>query len=294
MSELFRSETANVGDIRDCLSGSSAGVKMILEAVMWLSNDYKLRCEMGRRQQSLIDGHGAERIANMLLCSNKLYVLYIPKHYGKPSSIPQIIGDFLQKRKQKFAVVISPGYLGDKSAFITKMSAKFNGYVSEMEIYKGMRLSNHGINLLQNTQQGFRNALSIPVTPHRTKDDHRKMIFFNINTPAQFNAPTEAHFPAEDNSNTQTEAILIGSSNFSYETYFGTGKGEADVFLFYDEAFSQHCQRAIIESGENVENGSPYAGCVLSESIAIKTTPQAYLNDIYDEFRRNARYYFGD
>ena len=67
MSELFRSETANVGDIRDCLSGSSAGVKMILEAVMWLSNDYKLRCEMGRRQQSLIDGHGAERIAKKVL-----------------------------------------------------------------------------------------------------------------------------------------------------------------------------------------------------------------------------------
>ena len=247
---------------------------MILEAVMWLSNDYKLRCEMGRRQQSLIDGHGAERIANMLLCRNKLYVLYIPKHYGKPSSIPQIIGDFLQKRKQKFAVVISPGYLGDKSAFITKMSAKFNGYVSEMEIYKGMRLSNHGINLLQNTQQGFRNVLSIPVTPHRTKDDHRKMIFFNV----QANSPTETDTAFY----TQTEAILIGSSNFSYETYFGTGKGEADVFLFYDEVFSQFVAGMILEGGD-------YSNCVLSESIAIKATPQTYLNDIYSEFVRNVR-----
>lgn len=57
----------NVGDIRDCISGSSVGVKMILEAVTWLSNDYKLRSEMGRRQQSLIDGHGAERIAKKVL-----------------------------------------------------------------------------------------------------------------------------------------------------------------------------------------------------------------------------------
>lgn len=57
----------NVGDIRDCISGSSVGVKMILEAVTWLSNDYKLRCEMGRRQQSLIDGHGAERIAKEVI-----------------------------------------------------------------------------------------------------------------------------------------------------------------------------------------------------------------------------------
>lgn len=57
----------NVGDIRDCISGSSVGVKMILEAVTWLSNDYKLRSEMGRKQQSLIDGHGAERIAKKVL-----------------------------------------------------------------------------------------------------------------------------------------------------------------------------------------------------------------------------------
>ena len=145
------------------------------------------------------------------------------------------------------------------------MAQKLNGYVGKIELYRGMSTKNkNGVDLLLYNVQTFSNALSITVTPHTTRNDHRKMIFFNDTA--------------------QTEAILIGSSNFSYETYFGKGKGEADVFMFYKEAFSQYCRRAI-------PDGGAYADCVLSESIAMKRTetPQSYLNSIYDEFRRNTR-----
>ncbi len=269
---------------------------------------------MGKLEQQIVDGRGAERIAS-IMTEQKLYILYIPKHYGQPSSLPQIIGDFLKKQNQQnkqFAVIVSPGYLGDKQAFIHQMASKFKGYVSEMELYKGMSTKNKsGVELLRYNEQGFNNALSISVTPHTTKRDHRKMIFFNTLTQAiataQVKSNTQAEAEAEKNTrqgittqveknatiqtetsvasvtSVQTEAILIGSSNFSYETYFGKGKGEADVFLFYDNAFATYCRGAILDEGA-------YADCVLSESIAMKRTetPQSYLNQIYDEFRRHA------
>lgn len=197
----------------------------------------------------------------------KLYILYIPKHYGQPSSLPQIIGDFLRNRNKQFEIIVSPGYLGDKPAFITQMAQKLNGYVGKIELYRGMSTRNrNGVDLLLYNVQTFSNALSITVTPHTTRNDHRKMIFFNDAA--------------------QTEAILIGSSNFSYETYFGKGKGEADVFMFYDDAFCRYCRGAILDG---LDDGT-YTDCVLSESIAMKRTetPQSYLNQIYDEFRRHA------
>lgn len=242
-----------VGDLRK----EKAPIEKIMAALKSLSNNYEARKTMGGLAQKIIDGRGAERLVSMIL-EKKLYILYIPKHYGQPSLLPQIIGDFLKKRSKQFTIIVSPGFLGDKSDFISQMSQILNGYVSELELFKGM----NGLELLQYNEQCFRDALSVQVTPHTTKKDHRKMIFFNDAA--------------------QTEAILIGSSNFSYATYFGKGQGEADVFMFYNEAFSQYCRRAI-------PDGGAYADCVLSESIAMKRTetPQSYLNSIYDEFRRH-------
>lgn len=145
------------------------------------------------------------------------------------------------------------------------MSKIFRGHVSEIALYKGMNRGKSGTNWLNFNKHGFHYTLSIPVKKYRTKDDHRKMIFFNNNA-------------------NETEAILIGSSNFSEKTYFGTDKGEADILLFYNEKFCQFCRGAILDNER-------YFNCVLSESIAMPrgATPQSYLTSIYDEFRRNAR-----
>ena len=285
----------NVGDLRKRLSSP---VDTILDAVNYLSsspNNYEVRKTMGKLEQQIVDGRGAERIVNMIVNIltaeqniQKLYILYIPKHYGKESLLPQVIGDFLQKRKKQFTVVISPGFLGDKADFIKNMASKFKGYVSELEFYRGMGTRNkNGIELLQYNEQGFRYSLSVPVIPHMTKKDHRKMIFFNtLNQPtatAQVDINIAKQLETSAATFVQTEAILLGSSNFSYKTYFGKGKGEADVFLFYDKIFATYCRGAILDEGV-------YADCVLSESIAMKRTetPQSYLNLIYDEFRKHA------
>ena len=53
----------NIGDIRE---NSSIGVQMILKAIEHLASSYEIRCEIGSKQQQLIDGHGTEKIANIV------------------------------------------------------------------------------------------------------------------------------------------------------------------------------------------------------------------------------------
>ena len=61
------------------------------------------------------------------------------------------------------------------------------------------------------------------------------------------------------------KGVAIGSSNFSYQTYgplHGTltaNKGEADIFMFYDDAF----KKLLLEQGSQMQ----WQNAVLSESL---------------------------
>ena len=143
----------------------------------------------------------------------KLYSLYIPKHYDFPSSLPDIIGDFLYLSNGMIdEVVISPGYLGGGSDFISKVRELFFDAVREVTIYKGMTQNDRFRRTIDDISVVMNDRINgIPGTV-----DHRKMMFFR------------------DNNN--TIAVLLGSSNFSNTTYFSRGgKGEADILFFCNE-----------------------------------------------------------
>lgn len=200
-----------------------------------------------------------------------LYSLYIPKHFREASRLPNIIGDFLSSQNKQFDITISPGFLGTNCQ---SMTAIFNAtYVRKLTLYSGM--TRHPC--LCNNRNAFNGALNragnhriIHVTAHDTQQDHRKMIFFNhLSNTTGYNV----------------EAILIGSSNFSDNTYFQKNKGEADLLLFYDASFCEQCRRYITDGDAEHEY---YRDCVLSESIAINSTAIDYLNNIFIEFIMNA------
>lgn len=190
-----------------------------------------------------------------------LFSLYVPKHFGKNSLLPDVLKDFLRKSAStQFELTISPGYLGEGEAFIRQAYDIFAGHVSHLTIYRGMT----SLNRFNITSRDLQCSLCVLVRQMRTKNDHRKMMFFR-------------------NAN-NTEAILIGSSNFSAKTYFGKDKGEADLLLFYDNSACEYYRKMINEGGED----NTYSSCVLSESIAMRDEPQQYLDSIYHEFISNA------
>ncbi len=72
---------------------------------------------------------------------NKLYSLYIPKHYGEQSLLPIVLRDFLTSSNYNngvFDVTISPGYLGSGERFISKACDIFVNRVNKILICKGM------------------------------------------------------------------------------------------------------------------------------------------------------------
>ena len=190
-----------------------------------------------------------------------LFLLYVPKHFGENSPLPKVLGDFLQKSAStRFELTISPGYLGEGKSFICQASAIFAGHVSRLIIYRGMT----SYTRFNTTSVDFQCSLCVNVTQMPTNNDHRKMMFFR--------------------SRSNTEAILIGSSNFSAKTYFRKEKGEADLLLFYDNAVCEYYRGMINGGGED----NVYGSCVLSESIAMRGEARQYLDSIYDEFVNNA------
>lgn len=201
-------------------------------------------------------------------CNLMLYSLYIPKHFRETSRLPHIIGDFLSSQNKQFDITISPGFLGTNCESMTEI---FNAtYVRKLTLYSGMTQLSclcDNRNKFDTVLNSAGNHRNIHVTAHNTKKDHRKMIFFNY---------------LSDTTGYNVEAILIGSSNFSDNTYFQKNKGEADLLLFYDTSFCEQCRRHITH--EEVY----YRDCVLSESIAINGTAIDYLNNIFIEFIMNA------
>lgn len=105
------------------------------------------------------------------------------------------------------------------------------------------------------------------------KSDHKKMMFF-----------------LEEN---VVCAILIGSSNFSNNTYLNKSSNEADIFM-YDESKSQNSDfNSLIYNNEEVdyvENGEKpkfWDNVLISKSI---NSPKDFLQNIYNNVTENMEF----
>lgn len=234
-----------------------------------------------------------------------MYSLYIPKYKKKPGSssiLPKMLGHFMKCTQYSYDLLVSPGYLSRTDETIEKFLMKIeknlaaggprsvglglfygmNGYNNVTRGTKGNPdiLSAHN-NVLKNNCSQLK---KIAVAPGKRKD-HRKMVFFFKRGSWKIRDTLNSENYRVFLNSIEVKAVLIGSSNFSWSTYYdaetGTpAKGEADLLMFVDKSFKYY----LLESGQLSE----ISEMVLFESIAGGENPEEFFKNILRDFLENS------
>lgn len=226
-----------------------------------------------------------------------LYVNYLPKIQGEKPDF-KIIGSL--KKCMKYYngnnnIISSPGYLSSKT-YVHDFAVEFGKLIpSGNKIYigyfKGMnKISGSAvINLLDEHyiemyKTGKFKKLNIKIS---NKSDHRKMIFiYGIKEKASFDFEKDVlDIKTQDKflDSIIVNAVLLGSSNQSYSTYYGgkkgkADKGEADILLFTADREESLRDVMYVEGG-----------VIFKEIISDKNKdPHDYLKDILKDFLSTA------
>lgn len=190
----------------------------------------------------------------------KLYLVYIPKYQDStpPFLITNIISQYMHNfRHGRDTTIIScPGCLSSNER-MDDYANNFRGIVpgcNKFGAFRAYNGYNHRLNDFKNAIVNARPSITLLDIAARNHSDHRKMLFFieespntivNINTRALANEYL-------DYANVQ--AVLIGSSNQSFNTYFSpTGRnGECDILMYIDDEDpdEQQWPEGTIVSGE--------------------------------------------
>lgn len=238
----------------------------------------------------------------------EMYSLYIPKYKGEMSSrsiLPKKLGRFMNCTGYSYDLLVSPGYLSRTSGtidkFLTEMEKELNT-AGKRKVGVGLF---HGMNGYNQITMGGTNVLcahsmaltrsacleEIAVDPKRL-DDHRKMIFFFERNDWNITSTLDSGSMAAFLNKIVVKAVLIGSSNFSWNTYYDAGgkvpeKGEADLLMFVNEGYKREIQE-IIEISQNPEGplslNPEEPPMVLSKSIAGGERPEEFFKEILKNF----------
>lgn len=227
---------------------------------------------------------------------SKLYLSYIPKVSGETADFKIIksLKKCMRFFKGKNNIISSPGYLST-STYVKDFVNKFKDIVPTGDkiyvgYFKGMNTFNHATGSCDLIDEHYAEFLSTSSLTKleieiSNKPDHRKMLFiFGINNNPTFNFDLKLTAASKKDflESITVNAVLIGSSNQSYNTYYGgtsgrATKGEADVLLF------------AADGPETMLNDMYVEGTVIFEEIlSDKTEAHQYLKDILDEFLSHA------
>lgn len=230
-----------------------------------------------------------------------MYTLYIPKYEGDSIAfaITSVIRSFVSILPDECNLLMAPGFMSTGARtikhFIDELEkdTASRGQVVHIGLFHGMNGHYHVSSVSPAVTIKDYHYKQISASKHlkvitigcKDRRDHRKMVFF-------------CHFPGEvpsriDRRNYEDylrhitiDGILMGSSNQSDKTYYGGGsgiadKGEADILMFDNEAFS-----SLIQSG-NLPSAD--ADIVLSKSIYPKEhdTQKFFKNILRDYLNEN-------
>ena len=230
---------------------------------------------------------------------NKLYINYIPKIEGEHPDfkIVKVIKKCMQYYNGENNIISSPGYLSglntvknfvaEFATIVPSNNHIFIGYFSGMNgmaINSGITNIDAHYNELVNTKKFSKLNINA-----KNKRDHRKMLFFyGIKNDPKFNFEKEVLSIATEKGfldSIKVKAVLIGSSNQNYTTYYGGSKnrahqGEADVLLF------------TAENPDELEKSMFVEGTVIFEELLRggDDGPETYLKNILKDFLDNALY----
>lgn len=227
----------------------------------------------------------------------KLYISYIPKVKGdkREFKIVSVLKKCMGYYSPNNNIMSSPGYLShtknvvyfaDQFKDIVPFGDRvFISYFTGMEKkvpLLGTTLVEQHYDELERT--GKFKRLNVC---DANKSDHRKMMFFyGIDDYAQFNSIFNDTGMLDSGrketflNSITVNAVLIGSSNQSFATYYGgrgctADKGEADVLMF------------AVENSLSMEN-MYVDGTVLFEEICGADDPHDYLKSILADFLKSA------
>lgn len=227
-----------------------------------------------------------------------MYSLYIPKYQGVKTGgwpLPEELDHLMRVTGGSYDLLVSPGYLSKGEETIRKFWKEMGRELAvkpEHEVGLGLFFGMNREDKVAGTATPVLDANNaaigsspglkrIAVDPKKG-DDHRKMIFFlKVGRKApkgRLDCGNKNAFLAA----VTVKAVLIGSSNFSWTTYWNGGsltpeKGEADLLMFVDERY-----RA------DVTNRIPGTRMVLFVSLAGGKAPETYFKEILTDFLSHA------
>lgn len=205
-----------------------------------------------------------------------MYTLFIQKKKGDNSPFPltRQLHDFLV-HTQANGIFFAPGHLSKEPRVVEALIDNLLDRTNIQKFGIGNRFAGNYIQVYENHLNTIHKLWRVT---RNNASDHRKMVFV-----FQYNAPLpDLDAGTYKNIIQQIEilGVVIGSSNFSYQTYGGTGgtgrtadKGEADIFMFFDESFKSN----VLEQCSNAME----SGMVLSKSLTT-TTPD-FLKRMFEE-----------
>ena len=192
-----------------------------------------------------------------------IYCVFMKKE-AKNTVAPPIVGvvsAFIGAFARNDVMISLPGYMGRNRKtiqnFISTLQFGKNTYFT-VGMNGTQPIANANISI-QNEHNSYFNTLPATIT-HYT--DHSKMMFFL--DVAEPNATEEEALRSlelllamGETANIPIKAVLIGSSNQSYDTYvkIGSSKGEADILLIdgeYIDANDEDAEKAIVKMYEEL------------------------------------------
>lgn len=226
-----------------------------------------------------------------------LYVNYMPKTQGETPDFKIIksLKKCMRYYNGNNNIISSPGYLSSKTYvhdFVDEFSKIIpSGNKIYIGYFKGMnKISNSAVlslideHYIEMQKTGKFEKLNMKIS---NKVDHRKMIFiYGIKEKTSFNFQTDVlDINNQDKflDSIIVNAILLGSSNQSYSTYYGgknkqADKGEADILLFTSDREESLRDVMYVEGG-----------VIFKEIISDKNKdPHGYLKDILKDFLASA------
>jgi hypothetical protein len=223
-----------------------------------------------------------------------LYIVYLPKKEKEDINdrkILEILRWYSKVTCYKNSIIASPGYMSTTDVTINqflsqlgqRLSIKtsgantnkvYYGLLSGMNANRMVPGANHSIIEHHNALMKKYNLWPIYINC-KSNHDHRKvMCFFEYDTINGYKNINDMCDVDNFLNMISVNAVLIGSSNQSYTTYFEpiAQKGEADIFMFLDKQKGR-LYNSIIEDDR-------FNNTVIAESVHGDENPEEFLKNI--------------
>lgn len=224
-----------------------------------------------------------------------IYTLYIPKKKGAKRDFPitKVIHNYINVVNLNCIFLMAPGYLSKTKntikCFVDELNKSTDStkHKHSVAVFNGM---NGTISLVTpkstTTVRDYHEATfaksnisCIPVSC-KTDIDHRKMLFImKLKDGKKMVKVLNKNSQQSFLDSVQVIGVFIGSSNQSYQSYYGgssqtADKGEADIFMFIDERYAS-----------KINDVSLQDDLVLSKSLRVPYGDgEKYLNSLLKEY----------